>query len=108
MVCMLCGCQVEKGATAAVFGLGTIGLAVVDALRDAGAKRIIGVDTDPGKFERAKTWGATDLINPKDYDKPIQVCTQCSFEIQNSNLQGNAHGLLAKDGDKPVPVRTRR
>ena len=66
--------QVEKGATAAVFGLGTIGLAVVDALRDAGAKRIIGVDTDPCKYERAKTWGATDLINPKDYDKPIQVC----------------------------------
>ena len=65
--------QVEKGATAAVFGLGTIGLAVVDALRDAGAKRIIGIDTDPSKYDRAKTWGATDLINPKDHDKPIQV-----------------------------------
>lgn len=64
--------KVEKGSTAAVFGLGTIGLAVVDALRDAGAKRIIGVDTDPGKYDRAKMWGATDIINPKDYDKPIQ------------------------------------
>ncbi|KAK9807202.1 hypothetical protein WJX73_008171 [Symbiochloris irregularis] len=64
--------RVEKGSTAAVFGLGTIGLAVVDALRDVGAKRIIGVDTDPNKFERAKEWGATDLVNPKDHDKPIQ------------------------------------
>jgi S-(hydroxymethyl)glutathione dehydrogenase/alcohol dehydrogenase len=64
---------VEKGSTAAVFGLGTIGLAVVDALREAGARRIIGVDTDEGKFPRAKEWGATDLINPKKYDKPIQV-----------------------------------
>ena len=65
--------QVQKGDTAAVFGLGTIGLACVDALHTVGAKRIIGVDTDPGKFARAKEWGATDLINPKDHDKPIQV-----------------------------------
>lgn len=63
----------EKGATAAVFGMGTIGLAVVDALREAGAKRIIAIDTDEGKFARAKEWGATDLINPKNFDKPIQV-----------------------------------
>ena len=65
--------QVEKGSTAAVFGLGTIGLAVVDALQEAGARMIIGVDTDEGKFARAKEWGATDLINPKKHDKPIQV-----------------------------------
>ena len=63
----------EKGSTAAVFGLGTIGLAVVDALREAGARKIIGIDTDEGKFERAKEWGCTDLINPKKFDKPIQV-----------------------------------
>ena len=67
--------QVEKGATAAVFGLGTIGLACVDALATVGASRIIGVDTDPGKHARAKEWGATEVINPKDYDKPIQVRT---------------------------------
>jgi Zn-dependent alcohol dehydrogenase len=65
--------QVEKGSTAAVFGLGTIGLAVVDALREAGARRIIGVDTDEGKYARGKEWGCTDLINPKKFDKPIQV-----------------------------------
>ena len=68
-----CCLQVEKGSTAAVFGLGTIGLAVIDALQEAGARKIIGVDTEEGKFARAKEWGATDLINPKTHDKPIQV-----------------------------------
>lgn len=64
--------QAEKGCTAAVFGLGTVGLACVDGLRDIGAKKIIGVDMDPGKFERAKEWGCTDCINPKDLgDKSI-------------------------------------
>ena len=66
-------CQVEKGATAAVFGLGTIGLAVIDALREVGAKMIIGVDMDEGKFERAKTWGATDLLNPSKLDGSVVV-----------------------------------
>jgi S-(hydroxymethyl)glutathione dehydrogenase/alcohol dehydrogenase len=63
--------KVEKGATAAVFGLGTIGLAVIDALREVGASKIIGVDLDEGKFERAKQWGATHLLNPAKCDKPI-------------------------------------
>ena len=65
--------QAEKGCTAAVFGLGTVGLACVDGLRLAGAKRIIGVDLDKNKFERAKDWGCTDTLCPKDFgDKPIQ------------------------------------
>ncbi|KAA6416995.1 MAG: alcohol dehydrogenase class-3-like [Trebouxia sp. A1-2] len=63
--------KAEKGCTSAVFGLGTVGLACVDGLRDIGAKMIIGVDTDPGKFKRAKEWGCTHCINPKDHDKPI-------------------------------------
>lgn len=63
----------EKGATAAVFGLGTIGLAVIDALREVGAKTIIGVDVDEGKFARAREWGATDLLNPAKFDKSIVV-----------------------------------
>lgn len=74
--------QAEKGCTAAVFGLGTVGLACVDGLRDVGAKTIIGVDTDPGKFERAKEWGCTDCINPKDLgdqsivDKIVEMTTE--------------------------------
>ena len=35
----------------------------------AGASRIIGVDTNPGKFSVAKEFGCTDCVNPKDYDK---------------------------------------
>ena len=57
--------KVQKGDTAAVFGLGTVGLACIDALRLAGASRIIAVDVDEGKFVRAKEWGATDCLNPK-------------------------------------------
>lgn len=65
--------KVTAGATAAVFGLGTVGLAVIDALRIAGATTIIAVDTDPGKFERARAWGATHCVNPKDApDTPVQ------------------------------------
>ena len=65
--------KVEEGATAAVFGLGTVGLACIEGLVAAKASRIIGVDIDPNKFEAAKKWGATDCVNPKDYgDKAIQ------------------------------------
>lgn len=38
----------------------------------AGASRIFAIDINPSKFEAATKWGATDCINPKDYDKPIQ------------------------------------
>ena len=64
--------KVKPGDTVAVFGLGGIGLAVIQGARQAKAGRIIGVDTNPGKFDLARTMGATDCINPKDYVKPIQ------------------------------------
>ena len=64
--------KVNAGDTVAVFGLGGIGLAVVQGARMAGAGRIIGIDTNPGKFDLARTMGATDCINPRDFDKPIQ------------------------------------
>ena len=64
--------KVQAGDTVAVFGLGGIGLAVIQGARQAKAGRIIGVDTNPGKFELAKIMGATDCINPKDFSKPIQ------------------------------------
>ncbi|KAM3595322.1 uncharacterized protein V6R79_021655 [Siganus canaliculatus] len=63
--------KVEPGSTCAVFGLGAVGLAAVMGCRAAGAKRIIAVDTNPEKFEKAKVFGATDFVNPKDHDKPI-------------------------------------
>ena len=64
--------KVQAGDTVAVFGLGGIGLAVIVGAKQANAGRIIGVDINPEKFELAKELGATDVINPKDYDKPIQ------------------------------------
>lgn len=64
--------KVEEGATVAIFGLGGIGLSAIIGATMAGASRIIGVDINDSKFELAKKLGATDCINPKDYDKPIQ------------------------------------
>jgi S-(hydroxymethyl)glutathione dehydrogenase/alcohol dehydrogenase len=64
--------KVEEGATVAIFGLGGIGLAAIIGAKMAKAGRIIAVDINPGKFDIAKKLGATDFVNPKDYDKPIQ------------------------------------
>ncbi|MBB5210988.1 S-(hydroxymethyl)glutathione dehydrogenase/class III alcohol dehydrogenase [Microbulbifer hydrolyticus] len=64
--------KVEEGATVAVFGLGGIGLATIIGARLAKASRIIAIDINESKFELAKKLGATDCINPKKYDKPIQ------------------------------------
>ena len=64
--------KVEEGATTAVFGLGAIGLAVIQGLKQAKAGRIIAVDLNPSKWELAKEMGATDFVNPKDFDRPIQ------------------------------------
>jgi S-(hydroxymethyl)glutathione dehydrogenase / alcohol dehydrogenase len=64
--------KVKEGDTVAVFGLGGIGLAVIQGARQAKAGRIIAIDTNPNKFILAKQMGATDCINPKDHSKPIQ------------------------------------
>ncbi|XP_049918392.1 alcohol dehydrogenase 1-like [Epinephelus moara] len=63
--------KVEPGSTCAVFGLGAVGLAAVMGCKAAGAKRIIAVDINPEKSEKAKVFGATDFVNPKDHSKPI-------------------------------------
>jgi S-(hydroxymethyl)glutathione dehydrogenase/alcohol dehydrogenase len=63
---------VTPGSSCAIFGLGAIGLATALGCRDAGAKRIIAIDTNPDKFEFAKKFGCNEFINPKDLDIPIQ------------------------------------
>ena len=60
--------KVEVGSTVAVFGLGGIGLNVIQGARMAGASRIIGVDLNPDKVALAKQFGMTDFVNPKDVD----------------------------------------
>ncbi|MFV8824595.1 S-(hydroxymethyl)glutathione dehydrogenase/class III alcohol dehydrogenase [Thauera sp. WH-2] len=64
--------KVEEGATVAIFGLGGIGLAAIIGATMAKAGRIIAIDINPGKFDIAKKLGATDFVNPNDFDKPIQ------------------------------------
>ena len=64
--------KVQPGDSVAVFGLGGIGLAVIQGARRAQAGRIIAIDTNPSKFELARHFGATDFVNPKDHQKPIQ------------------------------------
>src|SRR5574343_172555 len=64
--------KVEAGATVAVFGLGGIGLSAIIGAVMAKASRIVAVDVNPGKFEIARQLGATDCINPLDYDRSIQ------------------------------------
>lgn len=65
--------KVEPGATVAVFGLGGIGLSVIQGAVMAKAGRIIAVDINSEKFAMAKALGATDCVNPKDFSEQIQT-----------------------------------
>ncbi|GFY40611.1 alcohol dehydrogenase class-3 [Trichonephila inaurata madagascariensis] len=64
--------NVEPKTNVAIWGLGTVGLAVALGCKERGASRIIGVDTNPEKFELARKFGCTEFINPIDHQKPIQ------------------------------------
>ena len=64
--------KVEAGATVAVFGLGGVGLSVIQGAVMADAGRILAIDINPDKAEMAMALGATDFVNPNDYDDPIQ------------------------------------
>ncbi len=60
--------RVQPGQTAAVIGVGGVGLNVVQGCRISGATRIIAIDRIPAKLERARTFGATDVIDSTDLD----------------------------------------
>jgi S-(hydroxymethyl)glutathione dehydrogenase / alcohol dehydrogenase len=64
--------KVKPGSTVAVFGLGGVGLSVIQGAVMAKAERIIAVDVNDGKEAMARALGATDFINPKKFDKPVQ------------------------------------
>ncbi len=64
--------KVTPGSTVAVFGLGGIGLSVIQGAVMAQAARIITIDINPEKAEMANQLGATDFVNPEDHDVPIQ------------------------------------
>ncbi|KAJ1298437.1 hypothetical protein BS78_01G453300 [Paspalum vaginatum] len=82
--------KVEPGSSVAVFGLGSVGLAVTQGAKMCGASRIIGVDLNPDKEKIGKSFGITDFVNPSQLDKS-SVCeviaemtggggVDCSFE----------------------------
>src|SRR5580692_10559436 len=58
--------KVEAGARAVVFGLGGIGLNVIQGLRMVGAEQIVGVDLNPGRKAMAEKFGMTHFVNPKE------------------------------------------
>ena len=60
--------KVEEGSRAIVFGLGGIGLNVIQGLRLAGADQIVGVDVNAGKKAMAERFGMTDFVNPEEMD----------------------------------------
>uniref|UniRef100_A0A2K6EVA8 Alcohol dehydrogenase 7 (class IV), mu or sigma polypeptide n=2 Tax=Propithecus coquereli TaxID=379532 RepID=A0A2K6EVA8_PROCO len=63
--------KVTPGSTCVVFGLGGVGLSVIMGCKSAGASRIIGIDLNEDKFEKAMAIGATECLSPKDSTKPI-------------------------------------
>jgi S-(hydroxymethyl)glutathione dehydrogenase/alcohol dehydrogenase len=90
--------KVSPGSTVAVFGLGGVGLSVVQGAVMAGAERIIAVDLNPIKWPLAKALGATDYVNPKDHDNPIQSVI---LEMTRGGVDysfeciGNVHAMRA-------------
>jgi S-(hydroxymethyl)glutathione dehydrogenase/alcohol dehydrogenase len=86
--------KVEAGATVAVFGLGGIGLSVIQGAVMAKAGRIIAIDMNPDKFTMAKALGATDFVNPKDLSGSV---TEAIVEMTNGGVDysfeciGNVH-----------------
>lgn len=64
--------KVKAGSTVAVFGLGGVGLSVIQGATMAKASRIIAIDINKEKFKLAKEMGATETINPDDHNIPIQ------------------------------------
>jgi S-(hydroxymethyl)glutathione dehydrogenase/alcohol dehydrogenase len=76
--------KVEIGSTVAVFGLGGIGLNVIQGARMAGASRIIGVDLNDGREAMARQFGLTDFINPKKVENVVDTIVQMTGGVDYS------------------------
>jgi S-(hydroxymethyl)glutathione dehydrogenase/alcohol dehydrogenase len=87
--------KVEPGSTVAVFGLGGIGLNVIQGARMVGATRIIGIDTNPAKVELARQFGMTDFVNPNE----VENVTDHVIELTRGGVDysfeciGNVHTM---------------
>ncbi len=76
--------RVEMGSTVAVFGLGGIGLNVIQGCRLAGASRIIGVDINPKREALGRQFGMTDFVNPKDVENVVDHIVQLTGGVDYS------------------------
>ena len=65
--------KVEPGSKVVVFGLGGIGLNVIQGARVVGADQIIGIDINPARVEIAKKFGMTHFINPKEVPNLVEA-----------------------------------
>ncbi|TKY46562.1 Alcohol dehydrogenase 7 [Spatholobus suberectus] len=105
---------VEPGSTVAIFGLGSIGLAVAEGARLCGATRIIGVDINPEKFEIGKKFGVTDFVHAGECGtKPVSqviieitgggadYCFEC---VGMASLVHEAYASCRKGWGKTVVV----
>ncbi|MCA9668254.1 MAG: S-(hydroxymethyl)glutathione dehydrogenase/class III alcohol dehydrogenase [Myxococcales bacterium] len=68
--------KVEAGANVVVFGLGGVGLSVIQGARMVGANMIVGVDTNPAKIAIAESFGMTDFVNPNEVDDVVDHIVQ--------------------------------
>ena len=105
--------RVEPGASVAVFGLGGVGLSAIQGAVMARAGRILAIDINADKFELARQLGATDCVNPNDYDGPVQELivdmtdggVDYSFEcVGNVNLMRSALECCHKGWGESVIV----
>jgi S-(hydroxymethyl)glutathione dehydrogenase/alcohol dehydrogenase len=104
--------RVEPGSSLAVFGLGGVGLSVVQGAVMAGAERIIAVDINPGKFELARQFGATDLLNPSELDDIVGTIVDMtdggvdySFEcIGSVDVMGQALACTARGWGQSIII----
>ena len=104
--------RVEPGSSVAVFGLGGVGLSVVQGAVMAGAERIIGIDLNPAKFDLARQLGATEFLNPKDVDDVVAAILDTtdggvdySFEcIGNVEVMGQALACAARGWGQSIII----
>src|SRR6187549_1118704 len=68
--------KVEAGANVVVFGLGGIGLNVIQGAKMVGADKIIGVDLNPAREAMARRFGMTHFLNPKDQENIVDAIVQ--------------------------------
>jgi len=104
--------KVHPGATVAVFGLGGIGLSVVQGAVMAGAGRIIAIDTNPAKFDMARRLGATDVLDPGTVASVPEAVVEMtdggvdfSFEcIGNVDVMGQALACAHKGWGQSIVI----